>query len=285
MTTLVETISTSFDDNAMLVLSNDPMTTVGTDFIFDFHKADSFAAAALPAQDATAFSLVNLARDTAPAIPRSASAVTAAQFDGAAPSTYDVTQGLMVLPSSVGPPAVLAKSGLLLQKGGIANNRVCEPLLEGFKSFLLICWFRLAANPAAACSPLLLGVSGGFNPNGGWTINPGQGLYEAVGNQNLGALTLNTLYQFGVHYAFDTTAGTSQITNFINGAQYSTYVGRTVANYAANVSNARTRIGGGQGFALPSGSVGRVLREFTSISGVDPLAYVAKDYALNSTRL
>lgn len=278
---VVETIAANFGDNSMLVLSNDSLTTVGTDFIFDAKNAATFAGGALPSNGATAFSLVNLARDTAPAIPRASVAVTAAQFDTNL-TTYDTTKGFVSFPTTT------IKDGLLVQKTGVANNRVCEPTLEGFVSFLLILWMRLNANPTAAQAAMLLGQSGGLNPNAGFYLNTGSAnVLEVQTNQVIGNIgAAGALHQVAAHYSFNVGAGTTTVSTFLDGAQVATGIaGRAIASYVANNSNARTRIGGGQGFGIPDMNWCRAVRELTGVSGVDPLAFVAKDYAANLARL
>lgn len=283
MSTLVETINANFADNTMPVLSNDPLTTIGTDFIFDAFNPAGYASGALPANGAAVSSLVNLSRTQAPGIPFTSREVRAATaLTPAKPPTFDNAKGWVFT------PVAASKDAFVVTRGEAINGRVIEPSFEGFKEFVMICWYRLAAVPAGLTGLFAAGQSGGSNPNGGLVIFATGNVTETINSQYIAGPGLNVLAQVAVAYKFNTGSNTTELKTFNNGALTGTYVGRVPTGYVTNNAAAGTLIGGGVGYSANApinGSICRVVREFNGISNMTSDAFVARDYSLNLARL
>mgnify|MGYP003440467093 CR=1 FL=1 len=275
--TIIEKYDADAGDNTIPVLSNDPtlLTAIAEDFCFEYGTAASYASGTVPADGAVVGSLANLAPDIALALAR-VDAVTAAVYDAGNVPTIDVTKGWQ---------CGTAKKGFVVNKVGVVNYRVGEPVLEGFKSFVVMAWVRLTAGGDANQSPLLCGNSTGATTNWGVQSLSGGYTFETQTSQVVGVLT-TSLQMIALFYDFDAVAGQTRVSGWLNGnVVFSAVAGRAQASYVANNTNGRLTIGYGVGHGAFNGYVARVRRVFTTLSGQTAAAIVAAEYAANVGRL
>lgn len=143
------------------VLTSVDMTAYGSGYtsnpVFSFAASAGLTGATVSIQLA---SLLNLARDTQPALSRTKPVGLLPMVGGAGLPVF-ANKGINFVNNTSGP--------LSLRKAGLLNGKACEPYHEGFIDYLEMIVFNAAAWPIASLG-LLLGTGGGcgiqFGTNG-----------------------------------------------------------------------------------------------------------------------
>lgn len=288
--TVIETYDVDFGDNNLPVLCNDGanICSIGTDFIFDALNPAGYASGVLPATGAVIGTVVNLARDVAPAISavitRTGTVTGIQRTTGFTATTFDGKGWQM---GGTGTP----KSPIQLAKTGIAANRVNEASLEGFASVLELVWARITDFSDASGTILFgNGQGGGSTTNMNVYANGVTGdLRATVGSSNIAlgkTVVLNELVQAGIHSKFNVD-GTTTLTPIINGVLGTPVAGPAwPGTFVANNGFALAQLGLMPGYPASDNAktIYRAVREYTDISQVDVAAFVAKDYAYGLPR-
>lgn len=221
----------------------------------------------------------NLARDTNTLLSRTLPVVGVWRSGSARPVRSGA--GLLFAPTT--------NLGIAINKGGVANNRVCEPTLEGFLDQLVLINFR-ATGFASSASPFVVGTSSGANQTGGWLQSGTSGDFSlAPSRVNVSGWTdgvvAGALTQLGYLTRYDVGGNTTEHYLIRDGQFRSTpLVGTAPASMLSNIANAAANIGGG-GTAGPvvfNGVIYSLYREFVEVAGLtndDVAGKVARAWA------
>lgn len=263
------------------------LTTISDDFTFDAMQPDGYASGSLPAVGANVpdAGIRSLSPGKNPTLGR----------DLTVTATYDNRFG------TSGPRPVFDGKGwntagkaFIIRVSGIADNRVMEPTLEGFRSVLEMVYYK-AASSIGNRSPFFAGLNvtpnfGGFNDAGS-----GQGRVSPIGNTTMaiaGAFNPGAWRALATHRIYNQTDQLVTVRNWLDGVPLGNFTVSSTDMQASNNSNARAYIGSGLQGPF-NGSVARVRRVFTgplasgSQAQVDAILdrIVAADYAWKMPRL
>lgn len=259
------------------------LTKTSTDIVFDALNALGHAGAALPSNNTAlpAAGLVNVANDSPLAIPAAArGAATAARISVDPTFLIDGNgRGGIDFAGGSGKPLLIAKAAVNAQDVG-------NPVVEGFKDFLMSVWAKPNSIPAGGADRSMFGFGAlavrrvwGFrlNANGGFVVAEGQ-------TGNSGTVTAGVWVHLAAHYAFNTGTGAITINTWKNGVPQLVNGAHsaTTANLTADVQTTmRCQIGQGIGGAVFDGVIPYASRIFTNIAGhvLDPATLVAAEYA------
>lgn len=275
----------------MMVRSQDLsyMTRLTSDWTFDAITAAGHAAGSLPSNGATlpVAGLVNVAINSPAAIPVGLrGAVTAKANNGAVTDpTFDISAGIGGVNFSG------SKDPLQILKASIADNAVCNPIVEGYLDFLALTWIKPVALGNWGCFGL--GDQGAVNRIWGCYCNGGGNFKEALSDRIFTGVAAGAWSQIGMHYRYDTGANKIYVRTFVNGAEVNAGSAATAvtatptSQTASSYTNAKMQIGGNRVDPAFNGTVARASRHFTAISGqtLDPLLLVQQDYAANHLRI
>lgn len=274
---------------AFIVPSCDPaeMTKTSTHFTLDALTAYGYATGALPATGASlgAGGLVNVANDNPPALPSAAQgAVTATLSTGAQPVVRIDANGR-------GGLDFTGAGALNLHQSSVADNLVGNPVAEGYIDFVVTAWVMQTTLASGAPQGVAGCGTSGSTKMWGWYLNQtDQSIREALTGATLLGLALNSWYQIGAHYSFNTTSGAITVRLFANGAEIGSaaVASTTIATMAGWPTAAtRTQVGSIMAFGPFSGVIADIDRVFTALAGhiIDPAVFVAAEYAANKTRI
>ncbi|HEU0045070.1 hypothetical protein [Sphingomonas sp.] len=259
--TLVETLPAFVNaQRDMPVAANDRsrLVTISDDFIFDAMDPNGYAGGALPAVNAAipAAGLVNLAPDAALGIPRTAAGAVTAIPRTPAQLPLFTGKGLRIVPGS--------NDALLVSKGNVTLQRVCEPTLEGYASHLMLVFYK-TATIVNGSAPLGFGITNSTGQFGRFTQNGGGDLTFNPGAIALGGSGSGAWHCAATHIAFDTGANTATIRGYMDGLLAGTATASISANFAiVDYFACRASIGAQTNGNTFNGEIARVRRVYTT---------------------
>lgn len=279
------TTPAAFADTKRIVIDRDParLSSIATDFVFDATVAACYSGGAIPADLALiAAPLQNLANDVNPFLGR-VGAVQASANDAA---NKPRRNGLGIEVNGY------TRQGLLITKGGVADNRVAEPSFEGFIDVLVTMVLRFYA--VANQEWPLYGPAGSASVRTVLTAPPTFDVLPAPASgvgydgPDIQPPVANRLCQLGLLLRYNTGAGATSGRFVRDGLLGAVSLDLPApASFPVDAAGQRLLWGGGNAGTPPHALLHRITREYVGLAGLtddDIAAKVAKEWAYSRVR-